>query len=107
MLEEIRASYIKTANTIKGWRELDKNTLLNLYIDNEHDEFLKNGYFAAIVIKYWSAIGKYYSDSKNSVNIEECYDWFDSCTHVRFEKQKMERSRFRNIQRHKRSRQDR
>lgn len=75
MLEEIRASYIKTANTIKGWRELDKNTLLNLYIDNEHDEFLKNGYFAAIVIKYWSAIGKYYSDSKNSVNIEECYDW--------------------------------
>lgn len=75
MLEEIKASYVRTANGIPNWRNLDKNTLLNLYIDNEEDDILSNAYFACIVCKYWPAIGKYYTKSKKSVDIEECYDW--------------------------------
>ena len=75
MLEDVRQSYLSFAKTIKGWDTMDKNVLANLYIKNENDENLRNSYFSALMCIYWYAIGKYYSESKNSVDIEDCYEW--------------------------------
>ena len=76
MLEDIKKSYVKTANSsVPNWKELDVNTLCNLYIENEKDEVKKNGYFSAIVLKKWGYIGKHYINSKSSgFSIEQCYD---------------------------------
>ena len=66
MLEDIKKSYVKTANSsVPNWKELDVNTLCNLYIENEKDEGKKNGYFSAIVLKKWGYIGKNYINSKS------------------------------------------
>lgn len=76
MLEEVKRSYEKRASTVvPNWRELDVNTLCNLYIENENNEVKKNGYFSAIVLKKWGYIGKHYINSKASgFSIEQCYD---------------------------------
>lgn len=75
MLEEVKKCFKTAANAIEGWESLNKNTLANLYIDNEDNERLRDAYFGALMCKYWNAIGKYYYTSRNSVTIEECYDW--------------------------------
>lgn len=76
MLEDVKRSYERMANTVvPNWRELDVNTLCNLYIENENNEVKKNGYFSAIVLKKWGYIGKHYINSKASgFSIEQCYD---------------------------------
>ena len=76
MLEDVKKSYEKRANSVvPNWRELDVNTLCNLYIENENDEIKKNGYFSAVVLKKWGYIGKHYINSKASgFSIEQCYD---------------------------------
>lgn len=76
MLEDVKRSYERRANSVvPNWRELDVNTLCNLYIENENDEVKKNGYFSAVVLKKWGYIGKHYINSKASgFSIEQCYD---------------------------------
>lgn len=76
MLEDVKRSYERRASTVvPNWRELDVNTLCNLYIENENNEVKKNGYFSAIVLKKWGYIGKHYINSKASgFSIEQCYD---------------------------------
>ena len=76
MLEDVKRSYERRANSVvPNWRELDVNTLCNLYIENENNEVKKNGYFSAIVLKKWGYIGKHYINSKASgFSIEQCYD---------------------------------
>lgn len=76
MLEDIKKSYIKVADSIvPGWREKNINTLCNLYIKNEKDDTKRNGYFSAILLKKWPYIGKHYVNSKNSgFTIDQCYD---------------------------------
>lgn len=74
MLEDIKKSYETYAKLLPGWEKMNKNTLVNLYIENEHNEDSEI-YFAAIMCRYWYNIGKYYNQSRNSVSIEECYDW--------------------------------
>lgn len=75
MLEEVRKSYLTAASIIsQDWQTTDVNTLCNLYIENEEDESLRSGYFAAIVLKKWGCIGRYYLSSKSSgFTIDDCY----------------------------------
>ena len=55
---------------------MNKNDLINAYIDHENDEPLRNAYFSAIMCRYWGNIGKYYTASKASgFTIEDCYSW--------------------------------
>lgn len=75
MLENEYASFRKRADAIPNWEKIDKNVLANLYLENEHDEVKREEYLSALVCRYWHNIGSQYNESKNSVNIEECYDW--------------------------------
>lgn len=75
MLESIKRSYVQTAQVIPDWKEVSKSELANRYIENENDNIKRNAYFAALMCRYWPAIGKYYMQSKRSVPIEECYEW--------------------------------
>lgn len=75
MLEDIRQSYLSYAKNIPNWDTMNKNDLANLYIKYEKNENLRNNYFSALMCRYWHAIGKYYFESRNSVDIEDCYEW--------------------------------
>ena len=61
---------------VPGWRKINKNQLINKYIENEtSNKELAGGYISAILCKYWGAISKYYLKSHSSVGVETCYDW--------------------------------
>lgn len=61
---------------IPGWRKVNKNTLVNKYIEYEHtNRELANAYMGAIFCRYWHNISKYYATSYQSVSVETCYDW--------------------------------
>ena len=76
MLEEVKRSYVLRANSIvPNWKDLDVNTLCNLYIEHENNESERDGYFSAIMLKKWGYIGRHYTNSKASgFSIEQCYD---------------------------------
>lgn len=75
MLEDYKLMCQIQADIIPEWKTLDKNALCNLYIEHEDDEFLKNAYFAAIMLNYWKKIGKMYSKCQGMATPEDCYDW--------------------------------
>lgn len=75
MLAELQRTYEKTANRINGWKNINKNKLANLCIENEHDPLLYQAYLSALICKYWKCIGIQYSSSYKSVTIEDCYEW--------------------------------
>jgi len=75
-LNEYRKYYEKEASNINGWRTLNKNKLVNSFIENEHNKELANSYLSAIVCRYWGNIDKLYNSSKSSsVTREDCYEW--------------------------------
>lgn len=88
MLEEIKKSYEILADFIPGWKTVDKNELVNKYIENENNEYEAESYLSAIVCRYWYNIGKYYNQSRNSVSVEECYDWLIHAITYSLEKRK-------------------
>lgn len=75
MLDSQKRLYEQKADLIPGWRKMSKNLLVNSYIQYEHDPKYADAYMSAIICRYWGAISKYYNSSKNSVTVEECYDW--------------------------------
>ena len=76
MLDEYKNLYCECANNyIKGWKEIDKNQLCNLYIEHENDSKLSQAYLSAIIYKYWKLIPKFYSISYNVVQPEDVYEW--------------------------------
>lgn len=75
MLEELRKTCKNNADLIQDWQNMNKNDLANLYIKYEKNERLRSAVFGALMCRYWGNIGKYYNQSRNSVEIEECYEW--------------------------------
>ena len=76
MLDEYKNLYCECANNyIKGWKQIDKNQLCNLYIEHENDSKLSQAYLSAIIYKYWKLIPKFYSISYNVVQPEDVYEW--------------------------------
>ncbi len=76
MLDEYKKLCKYSADIILGeWEHLSKNTLCNLYIENEDNEEKANAYFSALLYKYWSLIPKYHSMSYNVADPEEVYSW--------------------------------
>lgn len=77
MLEEIKNSYFKEANHIPNWDTINKNDLVNTCVDNKNNPVLYTRYLSAVILRYWSNIGKYYNSSKASgFTIEDCYTWY-------------------------------
>lgn len=68
-------NFAKIADSIPQWREMSKNDLLNAYIDHEEDCNKRESYIAAIMCRYWGAIGKYYRTSSYSASVEDCFEW--------------------------------
>lgn len=76
MLESEKRMLVKCANTyVSDWKNRSVNELCNLYVENETNEILRQGYFSAIFLKKWGYIGKNYNTSKASgFTIEDCYE---------------------------------
>lgn len=75
MLKSYKNSYEQKANLIANWKTMDKNKLVNAYIEHENDRALSDAYLSAIICRYWGLIDKYYAQSYQSVSVEEVYDW--------------------------------
>lgn len=87
MLNDIKNSFIESANLIDNWRNIDKNTLCNLYIENENT-LLADSYLSAIILKYWFKIKKFYDISKPAATVEDCYEWLYQSILYALEKRK-------------------
>lgn len=77
MLESYKKSYEDQADLYikENWREMNKNDLVNRYIEVEDNATLANAYMSAIICRYWNSLNNYYLKSCNSVSPEECYGW--------------------------------
>lgn len=73
MIENSKQLFEAEADKISGWREMNKNALCDLYIDNENNS-LGNAYLSAIICRYWGNIYKCYSQSQGYATKEDCYD---------------------------------
>lgn len=60
---------------IPNWKDLTKTELCNLYIQNENDEYLRNCYFSAILLRYWGKIHRLQSDTYLTATFEDAYQW--------------------------------
>lgn len=75
MLEEYLKLYKTQASKIDGWEKINKNTLCNMYIDNEGNEVMRESIFSAIVARYWGAMSRLFSKCSFGVSEEDCYQW--------------------------------
>lgn len=75
MLSEYKELYKTAADVIPDWTKKSKNDLCREYVKNKSNTTLKNGYFGAVMCKYWSLISKYHRMSANCASVEECYSW--------------------------------
>ena len=76
MINESKKMFEVAANRIEGWQTINKNELANKYLENEDNEMLRESYFAALMLRYWYNIYKYYKTSKSSrLSIEDYVDW--------------------------------
>lgn len=74
MLEDGKKVFEQSANRISDWKNLSKQELADLYIENENNSFLKESYFSAIVCKFWNIIGSNYIRNPKITSPEDCYD---------------------------------
>lgn len=77
MLDTYKKAYEKCADALisENWRKMNKNDLVNKYIDIEKDKKLANAYMSAIIVRYWGALSKYYNSSYKVVDKMTCHDW--------------------------------
>ena len=85
MLDEYKKLCKDSADLVlePNWDKLSKNHLCKLYLQNEDNREKANGYFSALLYKYWPLISKYHSMSYNVADPEEVYGWLvDSITYA-------------------------
>ena len=75
MLDEYKQLYKASADHIKDWETLDKNDLCKTCIKHENNQLLYNQYLAALVVRYWGLIPKFYAISTNLAEPLDCYNW--------------------------------
>lgn len=77
MLDTYKKTYEEHADSLitENWRRMDKNKLVNRYIEVEQDKKLAEAYLSAIICRYWGTLNKYYNSSYNSVDKFTCHDW--------------------------------
>lgn len=79
MLDEYKELFRSSADKIPGWANMSKNDLCRKYKECEQENKieLQNAYLAAIMLRYWNLIGKYYYMSSNAATAEDCYEWLE------------------------------
>ena len=76
MLDFYKRAHEQKASIIPNWHKMNKNDLINKYLEVEDDPVLADAYMSAIIVRYWSAISKYHYLSYKSVkDITTYYDW--------------------------------
>lgn len=89
MLEDIKKSYLQSANNISDWQTMDKNLLANLYLKYEHKEPEKSYYFSALMLRYWKNVYKLYKTSRSSrLEISDFTSWLAESFFVAFKYRK-------------------
>lgn len=79
VLDVYKKLHEDSASIVDGWKTMNKNDLINAYIDVEDDKKLADAYMSAIILRYWSNIYKYSALSYKSVNDPTIYyDWLVS-----------------------------
>ena len=79
VLDVYKKLHEDSASIVDGWKTMNKNDLINAYIDVENDKKLADAYMSAIILRYWSNIYKYSALSYKSVNDPTIYyDWLVS-----------------------------
>lgn len=74
MLEENKEIYENIANVvIPNWQHMDKNDLVRTAC--EVKDYEKDGYVAAIMLKYWSKLNNYYYKCKLVTTPEDIHSW--------------------------------
>lgn len=72
MLDYIYKSCYETASQLRGWQDLDKNEIANLYLDNRNGE-KRDVYAAALLCRYWYKVGLLWRKDGNAITQEDCY----------------------------------
>lgn len=75
MLDEYKKACKGAADAIEGWETLSKNELCRECVKSKDDSRLFNAYFSALMYRYWHLIPKFYMQSSNVAEPEDCYDW--------------------------------
>lgn len=77
------------ASIIPNWEKMNKNALINAYIDHEDDPKLSSAYLSAIICRYWNNIHTYHLQSNIVVKDPTLYyDWLVSAIMRAIEKRK-------------------
>jgi hypothetical protein len=89
VLDEIKQTYIKYADHISGWKDMDKNELANLYLEHETKEPERSYYFSALMCRYWKNVYTFYKTSKSTrLGIEDFTSWLAESFFVAFKYRK-------------------
>lgn len=75
MLEESYKLFLSSANLLPGWQDMNKNDLVNKYIEYEDkDSYTASIYMSAIICKYWPKIQRFYKTTAYAAEYEDIYD---------------------------------
>lgn len=75
MLEQNKEIYQQTADSlVPNWRTIDKNELI-ISASNCTDKRLRDGYIAAIMLRYWNKIDSYYYKCRLVTTPEDIHTW--------------------------------
>ena len=80
MLEACKKAHEEKADLYikEDWRKMNKNLLINKYVEVEKNPALADAYVSAIIVRYWGALSKYYNSSYKVVDAQTCYEWLVS-----------------------------
>lgn len=73
ILEQNKKIYEQTASQLVGWRDIDKSELLIRAGNAEGVD--RDKYFAAVILKYWNKLEKYYYKCKLVATPEDVHTW--------------------------------
>ena len=75
MLEDLKQEYERCADlTIPDWRNISKSDLCRAYVEHQTNPQLRDGYFSAIIVKYWNILYRYKVTSPG-FNESDFYTW--------------------------------
>ena len=76
MIEQNRIAYENSANFLPNWKTINKNELVNKYVEYEKkNKELAEHYLSAIICRYWHNIYKYYNKGSKLNPLEDYYEW--------------------------------
>lgn len=79
MVQDCKKIYTQVADRIPNWEKQTKSNLIRAYVEvqKSNNKELSDAYMSAIMLKYWSALNKYYYGKARGghIRMDDCYDW--------------------------------